>query len=56
MGYPAKVMSYCPLMIAPTSVTVEEFGGTIAVTIVARRDWEIAAVVGRAKSLVATRP
>jgi hypothetical protein len=54
MGYAPTVMSYCPLMIAPTSVNVEDRGGSIAVTIVARRDWEIAAVVGRAMSLVAT--
>lgn len=53
MGFPAKVMSYCPLMIAPTTVTVEEHGGSIAVTIIARRGWEIAAVVGRAKDLLA---
>ena len=53
MGYPAKVMSYCPLMIAPTTVTIEELGGTIAVTIIARRDREIAAVVGRARALLA---
>lgn len=51
-GYSAKVMSYCPLMVAPTTVTVEDRGGAIAVTIIARRDWEIAAVVGRAKSLI----
>lgn len=56
MGYPAKVMTYCPLMVAPTTVTVEELGGTIAVTIIARRDWEIAAVVGRAKALLAASP
>ena len=55
MGYAPKPMSYCPLMIAPTSTTVEDMGGTIAVTIVARRDWEIAAVVGRAKALVAAQ-
>ena len=55
MGYDPKVMSYCPLMVAPTSTTVEDMGGTIAVTIVARRDWEIAAVVGRARSLTAAR-
>ncbi len=54
-GYDPKVMSYCPLMVAPTSTTVEEFGGTVAVTIVARTDWEIAAVVARAKGLVADR-
>jgi len=52
MGYSPVFTSYCPLMIAPTSVTVEELGGSIAVTILARRDWEIAAVVGRAKDLV----
>ena len=53
MGYPAKVMSYCPLMVAPTRVTIEDLGGTIAVSIIARRDWEIAAVVGRARALLA---
>ena len=53
MGFSAKVMSYCPLMIAPTTVTVEDRGGSIAVTIIARRDWEIAAVVGRANDLLA---
>ncbi|HEU5060817.1 MAG TPA: hypothetical protein VFU21_30010 [Kofleriaceae bacterium] len=53
MGYPTREMSYCPLMAAPTSATVEEYGGTIAVTVIARRDWEIAALVGRAKALVA---
>ncbi len=53
MGFPEKVMSYCPLMVAPTSVTVEDLGGAIAVTIIARRDLEIAAVVGRAKDLLA---
>jgi hypothetical protein len=53
MGYAEKEMSYCPLMVAPTSVTVEDVGGAVAVTIVARRDWEIAAVVGRAKDLLA---
>ncbi len=52
MGYSPREMSYCPLMVAPTSVTVEEMGGSVAVTIIARRDWEIAAVVGRAKALV----
>lgn len=52
MGYPAKQMSYCPLMVAPTTVAVEEFGGRVAVTIIARRDWEIAAIVGRAKALL----
>jgi hypothetical protein len=56
MGYPAKVMSYCPLMVAPTTVTVEDLGGTIAVTIIARRDWEIEAVVDRARALVAAPP
>jgi len=55
MGYSPTFMSYCPLMIAPTSVTVEDLGGLIAVTIAARRDWEIAAVVGRATDLVAAR-
>jgi len=53
MGYPANVMSYCPLMVAPTIATVEDLGGTIAVTIIARRDLEIAAVVGRARALLA---
>jgi hypothetical protein len=53
MGYPQKEMRYCPLMAAPTTVTVEDLGETIAVTIIARRDWEIAAVVGRAESLLA---
>ena len=53
MGYSPTFMSYCPLMIAPTSVTVEDLGGLIAVTITARRDWEIAAVMGRATDLVA---
>lgn len=52
-GYDPKVMSYCPLMVAPTSTTVEDLGATIAVTVVARRDWEIAAVVARARSLAA---
>jgi len=56
MGYPTKVMSYCPLMIAPTSVSVDDIGSAIAVTIVARQDWEIAAVVGRARSLLAASP
>jgi hypothetical protein len=42
---------YCPLMVAPTSATVEDLGGAIAVTIIARGDREIAAVVGRAKDL-----
>jgi hypothetical protein len=40
-------------MVAPTSVTVEDFGGAIGVTIIARRDWEVAAIVGRAKDLLA---
>ena len=53
MGFSEKMMSYCPLMIAPTTVTVEDRGRFIAVTIIARRGWEIAAVVGRAKDLVA---
>jgi hypothetical protein len=53
MGFSGNVMSYCPLMIAPTTVTVEDRDGSIAVTIIARRDWEIAAVVGRAKDLLA---
>lgn len=53
MGFPEKAMSYCPLMIAPTTVSVEDRGGSIAVTIIARRGWEIAAVVGRAKDLLA---
>jgi len=55
MGYDPKHMSYCPLMVAPTSTTVEDMGGIIAVTVVARQDWEIAAVVGRARALVAGR-
>jgi hypothetical protein len=55
MGYDPQVMSYCPLMVAPTTITVEAMGGITAVTIVARRDWEIAAVVGRAQALVAAR-
>lgn len=53
MGYDPKQMSYCPLMVAPTTTTVEDMGGVVAVTIVARRGWEIAAVVGRAKALIA---
>jgi hypothetical protein len=53
MGFPDKMMSYCPLMVAPTTVAVEDRGRSIAVTIIARRGWEIAAVVGRAKDLLA---
>lgn len=56
MGYPAKEMSYCPLMVAPTSATIEDLGATVAVTLIARRDWEIAAVVGRAKALLTSPP
>ena len=56
MGFSDQVMSYCPLMIAPTTVTVEDLGGVIAVTVMARRDWEIAAVVGRANDLLAPAP
>ena len=52
MGYSPTFMSYCPLMIAPTSATVDDVGGLIAVTIAARSDWEIAAVVGRATDLM----
>jgi hypothetical protein len=55
MGYDPKVMSYCPLMVAPTSATVEDLGTAIAVTLIGRRDWEIAAIVGRAEELVARR-
>jgi hypothetical protein len=55
MGYPPQVMSYCPVMVAPTSITVEDIGRVIVVTVVARRDWEIAAVVGRARDLVRRR-
>ena len=55
MGYSPTLMSYCPLMIAPTSVSVEDLGGLIAVTIAARRDWEIAAVMGRATDLMMAR-
>lgn len=47
---------YCPLMIAPTTVTVEDLGGVIAVTVMARRDREIAAVVGGANDLLAPAP
>jgi len=53
MGYDPKAMSYCPLMVAPTDTTVEDRGATIAVTITARRDADIAEVVRRAKRLTA---
>ena len=54
MGYDPKGMSDSPLMVAPTSTTVEDLGATIAVTIVARRAWDAEDVVSRAKRLTAT--
>jgi len=52
LGYPPRVMSYCPLMVAPTTATVEVSGDLIAVTITARRDEDAAAVLGRARALL----
>src|SRR5690606_35319961 len=42
LGYPARVMSYCPLMVSPTSVTVEETETTVTVTVRAARDEQAA--------------
>jgi hypothetical protein len=52
LGYPPRVMSYCPLMIAPTTAQVDLRGDQIAVTITAKRDEDAAAVLGRARALV----
>jgi hypothetical protein len=52
LGFPPRVMSYCPLMVAPTSVTVEPRGDRISVTVTAERDEDAAAVLGRARALV----
>lgn len=52
LGYPPRVMSYCPLMVAPTTATVDVRGEHIAVTITARRDEDAAAVLGRARALM----
>jgi hypothetical protein len=52
MGYAPDFMSYCPLMIAPTFVSVEETARGIEVSIRARRDVEAAAIYGRARDLL----
>lgn len=50
-GYDPKVMSYCPLMVAPTSYAVSEVRGEIVVTLAAAGEQDIALVVGRALDL-----
>ena len=52
MGYAPKLMSYCPIMVAPTSFAVTELSDRIIVTLSARGDQDIALVVGRALDLV----
>jgi hypothetical protein len=51
LGYPATVMAYCPLMLAPTSVTVEETATALVVTLRADRDEQAAAIHARARAL-----
>ncbi|HWM87406.1 MAG TPA: hypothetical protein VNO33_16250 [Kofleriaceae bacterium] len=53
LGYPPQVMSYCPLMAAPTTASVEQRGGEITVTIRTERDEDGAAVLSRARALLA---
>ncbi len=55
LGYPPTIMSYCPLMIAPTGATVEETADTVTVTVRASRDEQAAAVLARAQDLVDRR-
>jgi hypothetical protein len=52
LGYPPRVMSESPLMVAPTVAVVDARGDLIAVTITARRDEDAAAVLGRARALL----
>ena len=52
LGYPPRVMSDNPLMVAPTVAVVDVRGDLVAVTITARRDEDAAAVLGRAKALL----
>jgi hypothetical protein len=52
LGYPPRVMSDSPMMVAPSVAVVEARGDLIAVTITARRDEDAAAVLGRAKALL----
>ena len=52
LGYPPRVMSESPIMVAPSVTVVEARGELIAVTITARRDEDAAAVLGRAKALL----
>jgi hypothetical protein len=52
LGFPPRVMSYCPLMVAPTHATVEPRGDRISVTVTAERDEDAAAVLGRAQALL----
>lgn len=52
LGYDPRMMSYCPVMVAPTSYTVVEQRGEIVVTLAARGDQDVALVTGRALDLV----
>jgi hypothetical protein len=52
LGYIPTMMSYCPLMAAPTSSWVDDLGDEILVTIHARRDEQAAAILGRAQDLL----
>ncbi len=52
LGYPPRVMSDSPLMVAPTVAVVNVRGDLIAVTITARRDEDAAAVLARANALL----
>ncbi|HKE16001.1 MAG TPA: hypothetical protein VKB80_14095 [Kofleriaceae bacterium] len=57
LGYPPRVTSYSPLMVAPARAQVDLRGHQIAVTITARRDEDAAAILGRARALVSpSRP
>ena len=52
LGFEPTVMSYCPVMVAPTSTSVTEERGTITVTLAARGDQDVALVAARAHDLV----
>lgn len=56
LGYATSVSTYDPLMVAPTSTAVEDLPNRIVVTVVAQREEEAAAILGRAEDLLIRRP